>query len=84
MTVLDHHVNYADQRDYEDAVVQTFSRTKPNDGYDQHAFGRCDVATLQREYDVVDSIAKYSTCLDIDTVLTIAGPRRSRTTAPRR
>jgi hypothetical protein len=74
VTVLDHHVNYTDQRDYEDAVVQTFSRTKPNDGYDQHAFGRCDIATLQREYDVVDSIAKYSTCLDIDTVLTIAGP----------
>ena len=72
--VLDHHVNYSDDRDYEDAVVQTFSRTKPKAGYDQHAFGRCDVATLQREYDVVDSIAKYSTCLDIDSVLTISGP----------
>jgi hypothetical protein len=71
---LNHHVNYSDDRDYEDAVVQTFSRTKPKDGYDMHVLGRCDIATLQREYDVVDSIAKYSTCLDIDTVLTLSGP----------
>ena len=72
--VLDHHVNYSDDRDYEDAVVQTFSRTKPKTGYDRHTFGRCDIATLQREYDTVDSAAKYSTCLDLDTVLTISGP----------
>jgi hypothetical protein len=39
---LDHHVNYASDSDYEDAVVQTFSRTKPSTGWDRHAFGRCD------------------------------------------
>ncbi|HYH93800.1 MAG TPA: hypothetical protein VD763_11610 [Candidatus Saccharimonadales bacterium] len=72
--ILGHHDNYDDDRDYLDAVVQTFSRTKPRAGYDMHVLGRCDVATLQREYDVVDSIAKYSTCLDIDSVVTLSGP----------
>ena len=45
---LDHHVNYGNDSDYDDAVVQTFSRTKPNAGWNRHTFGRCDVATLQR------------------------------------
>ena len=65
--VLAHHVNYSDDRDYLDAVVQTYSRTKPKEGWDEHALGRCDVATLQRQYDVPTSSTKISTCLDVDT-----------------
>lgn len=68
---LDHHVNYSDGRDFDDAVVQTVSRAKPADGWDTHAFGRCDVATLQREYDVATASVKLSTCLDLDTALTL-------------
>jgi hypothetical protein len=68
---LDHHVNYSDARDFDDAVVQTVSRAKPDDGWNKHAFGRCDVATLQREYDVSTTSVKLSTCLDLDTTLTI-------------
>ena len=64
--VLNHHVNYADDHDYLDAVVQTYSRVKPQAGYNARAFGRCDVATLQLQYDVPSSAAKYSTCLDLD------------------
>jgi hypothetical protein len=71
---LNHHVNYASDSDYEDAVVQTFSRTKPSTGWNRHAFGRCDVATLQLQYDMTSWPAKYSTCLDMATVLTIATP----------
>ena len=41
-----------DDSDYLDAVVQTFSRTKPNTGWNMHAFGRCDTATLQLRYDM--------------------------------
>ena len=52
--VLDHHANYADDSDYRDAVVQTYSRTKPKAGYNAHAFGRCDVAALQQAYDLVE------------------------------
>jgi hypothetical protein len=68
---LDHHVNYADNSDYLDAVVQTYSRTKPYAGWNAHAFGRCDIATLQMLYDMLNTSAKYSTCLDLTTVLTL-------------
>jgi hypothetical protein len=68
---LDHHVNWADGSDYEDAVVQTYSRTRPNAGWNRHTLGRCDVATLQMQYDVQTWSAKYSTCLDETTVLTL-------------
>ena len=68
---LNHHVNYSSDSDYDDAVVQTFSRTKPAAGWNRHTFGRCDVATLQVKYDVTSSTAKYSTCLDLATVLTL-------------
>ena len=70
--ILNHHVNYSDERDYDDAVVQTVSRAKPKAGWNAHRFGRCDVATLQRKYDVATATAKYSTCLDLSTTLTLA------------
>jgi hypothetical protein len=69
---LDHHVNYTDERDYDDAIVQTFSRARPEAGWNTHRFGTCDIATLQREYDVPNTSARISTCLDLDTLLTIA------------
>jgi hypothetical protein len=72
--ILAHHVNFADQSDYRDAVVQTIQRVKPRDGYDAHVFGRCDVASLQRKYDMLNWAAKYSTCLDLATTLTISAP----------
>ncbi len=78
---LDHHANYADDRDYEDAVVQTYSRTKPTAGWNAHAFGPCDQATLQRRYDVPSWTAKYSTCANLTTTLTadrLAGLGRLR------
>jgi hypothetical protein len=66
---LDHHVNYADDSDYRDAVVQSYSRTKPSAGWNAHAFGRCDIATLQMQYDMQSWTAHYSTCLDLTTIL---------------
>ena len=69
---LGHHANYDSDSDYGDAVVQTYSRTKPSAGYNKHVFGRCDVARLQIIYDLVSASNKYSTCLDLSTVLTIA------------
>jgi hypothetical protein len=70
--ILNHHLNFADEHDYLDAVVQTFSHAKPGVGWAAHAFGRCDVASLQRKYDVPLSTTKYSTCLDLATTLSIA------------
>jgi hypothetical protein len=69
---LGHHMNYADERDYMDAVVQTFSRTKPKDGYNMHVLGVCDTATLQIRYDTPGASSPYSTCLDVPTVMTMS------------
>ena len=79
---LDHHVNEADGSDYEDAVVQTFSRTKPKAGWDMHAFGPCDVARLQLIYDVTSWAAKYSTCNQLATTLTVLVPASIAYAAP--
>ena len=67
---LGHHLNYADDSDYTDAVVQTFSRTKPREGFDMHVLGVCDIARLQIRYDIPSASSLYSTCLDIATVTT--------------
>jgi hypothetical protein len=69
---LGHHVNFDDQSDYTDAVVQTFSRTKPRDGYNMHVFGVCDVAMLQIRYDIPGASSLYSTCLSLSTVMTMS------------
>ena len=75
--ILNHHVNFADEHDYLDAVVQTYSHTKPNVGWNAHVFGRCDVASLQRKYDMPNTSTKYSTCLDLATTLSIAASATS-------
>ena len=69
---LGHHVNYSDESDYLDAVVQTISRARPKPGWNADQFGRCDVAKLQLRYDMVNSARKYSTCLDLATALSLA------------
>ena len=69
--ILDHHVNYASEPDYTDAVVQTISHAKPQVGWDAHGLARCDVATLQMQYDMDSWGSKYSTCLDLSTTLVL-------------
>jgi hypothetical protein len=70
--VLDHHANYPDGSDFLDSVVQTVSHAKPGVGWNAHAFGRCDVAQLQRQYDVTTT-TRISTCLDaIPTMLSFS------------
>ena len=75
--VLGHHVNFADDRDYTDAVVQTYSRTRPQVGYDMHEYGVCDIATLQVQYDIPGASSPYSTCLDIATTMSLSFPSTS-------
>ena len=69
---LGHHVNFGDESDYLDAVVQTVSRARPKAGWNADEFGRCDVSKLQLRYDMVNSARKYSTCLDLVTNLSLA------------
>jgi len=75
--MLAHHVNYSSGSDYRDAVVQTYSRTKPSAGYNAHVLGRCDIASLQREYDMLTWTAKYSTCLDLEAALSLTASSTS-------
>lgn len=70
--MLNHHVNYADERDYLDAVVQYAGRSRPKEGWNTHVYGRCDIARLQLEYDLIDAADPVSTCLSLATQLTIA------------
>jgi hypothetical protein len=69
--ILNHHSNYSSLSDYTDAVVQEKSRTKPTAGWNAHALGRCDAASLQVQYDMQGWGAKYSTCLDLATTLAL-------------
>ena len=65
---LGHHVNFADERDYTDAVVQTFSRTEAaGRATTCTSSGACDVATLQIRYDIPRSVV---------AVLDLPRPRR--------
>ena len=70
--ILQHHVNNAGDGDYLDAVVQTVSRARPAAGWNAHAFGRCDVARLQLEYERIGPADLFSTCLAIGTTTTLA------------
>lgn len=75
--ILDHHGNLADDSDYGDAVVQKLARARPRPFWDMHVYGRCDIATLQLKYDVQNWAAKYSTCLDLVTTLTLSSSTSS-------
>jgi hypothetical protein len=70
--ILNHHATYDNESDYLDALVQAISHAKPKAGWNAHAFGRCDVASLQLQYDMLSWGAKYSTCLDLETTLDLA------------
>lgn len=70
--ILNHHDNLTGASDYLDAVVQAGSRTYPTAGFNAHAFGRCDIASLQVQYDMQSWGVKYSTCLGLSTTLAIS------------
>ena len=70
--ILNHHDTYSNESDYLDALVQTVSHAKPRAGWNAHAFGRCDIASLQLQYDMQGWGAKYSTCLSLATTLTLS------------
>lgn len=75
--ILGHHVNYTDGSDFTDAVVQYAARQRPTTGWNQHAFGRCDVARLQLEYERRDPSNLVSTCLSLATTNTLTASTTS-------
>jgi len=69
--VLGHHVNFDDASDFTDAVVQASARARPRSGWNQHAFGICDVARLQLEYERQTASDLVSSCLSLATAATM-------------
>jgi len=58
---------------YTDTVMHASGlRTKAKTGWNQHVFGRCDVARLQIRYEPQTTSTPISTCLDLPTDLTLS------------
>lgn len=54
-----------------DSVMQGITPMRPQAGSSRHAFGRCDVATLQELYDTPDNKTDISTCNDVATKVSL-------------
>ncbi|HUQ43920.1 MAG TPA: hypothetical protein VM451_05850, partial [Candidatus Limnocylindria bacterium] len=70
--MLGHHVNFDDDSDFLDSVVQFAARSRPRDGWNEHVFGRCDVARLQLEYALDKATTPVSSCLNLVAAATIS------------
>jgi len=62
---------------YADTAMNAIQRAKPSFGWNLHAYGRCDVATLQMTYDMQSWSAPYSTCLDLTSTSTLSSSATS-------
>ncbi len=60
-----------------ESVMQAITPTRPKPGAGRHAFGRCDVATLQELYDTPDNKTPISSCNDVATILRLDATRSS-------
>ena len=57
---------------YTDSLMHASGlRSKAKVGWNQHSFGRCDVARLQIRYEPLTSSTPISTCLDLPTDLSL-------------
>lgn len=55
-----------------ETVMHDITPARPAAGSSRHAFGRCDVATLQELYDLPASSTLVSTCNDVSTRLALS------------
>jgi hypothetical protein len=58
--------------DWLDSVMHSVSRAKPKNGWNAHAFGRCDVASLQAAYQPATSSTLISTCHELATTAVVS------------
>jgi hypothetical protein len=64
------HVDENDIDSYTDTLMHASGlHSKPKSGWNQHVFGRCDVARLQIRYEPLTASTPISTCLDLGTDL---------------
>lgn len=66
------HPDDADVTTWTDTVMHWAPKTKAKAGWNQHEFGRCDVARLQIRYEPLTSSTRISTCLDLNTDLSLS------------
>jgi hypothetical protein len=66
---LNHPSSAGFELEPQETVMHAISPARPRPGSSRHAFGRCDVATLQELYDVPANDAPISTCNDVATTL---------------
>lgn len=67
------HVNEADIDSYTDSIMHASGlHSKAKLGWNQHAYGRCDVARLQIRYEPLTTSTRLSTCLDLATDLSLS------------
>lgn len=72
VTGLDHPSSAGFTLDAEETVMHAITPARPSPGSTRHAFGRCDIATLQELYDVPTNTTPISTCNDVATELTLS------------
>jgi hypothetical protein len=58
--------------DWLDSIMHGVSRAKSKSGWNAHAFGPCDVASLQAAYQPATSSTLISTCHDLATTATVS------------
>jgi hypothetical protein len=66
------HVDESLGEPWLDSIMHAGPRTKAKIGWNEHRFGRCDVARLQIRYRALNASTPYSTCLSLDTSLTLS------------
>jgi hypothetical protein len=66
------HVDESDIDSYTDTLMHASGlHSKAKNGWNQHVYGRCDVARLQIRYQPLTTSTRISTCLDLRTELTL-------------
>jgi hypothetical protein len=66
------HIDESTVTDWLDTVMHASPKTRAKQGWNEHAFGRCDVARLQARYEAASPSAPISTCLDLGTDLRLS------------
>jgi hypothetical protein len=74
------HVDEADVTDWTESIMHASPKTKAKAGWNAHEYGRCDVARLQIRYGTATPTTRYSTCLNLDTEMSLSA---SASSAPR-
>jgi hypothetical protein len=74
------HPDDAAVTEWTDTIMHWAPKTKSKAGWNQHEFGKCDVARLQIRYEAQTPSTPYSNCLDLGTDLSLSASASTVTT----